>query len=208
MSAAHASASAATGSSPAPPGPPKAKSCGVCTDFKTIRRTKVKKDKSGHLSTSALPTAATAATAAASGPTPALSTPSTSTPPQPHPSTPYTPFPCPPDSTDLGNSSWTFLHTLAAYYPPHPTPAEQLSMRNFVSALSRFYPCGECASHLTREVIRHPPAVESREALSKWMCEVHNEVNERLGKPRFDCAKVDERWRDGSAGSDCFPDLQ
>jgi len=27
------------------------------------------------------------------------------------------------------------------------------------------------------------------------MCEMHNEVNERLGKDIFDCSRVDERWR-------------
>ena len=41
------------------------------------------------------------------------------------------------------------------------------------------------------------PAVNSREALSLWMCNVHNEVNRRLGKTEFDCAQVDERWKDG-----------
>ncbi|KAI8915481.1 ERV/ALR sulfhydryl oxidase domain-containing protein [Powellomyces hirtus] len=122
-------------------------------------------------------------------------------------SSPYQPFPCPPDSSTLGSSTWTFLHTMAAYYPETPSPAEQLSMRNFISALTRFYPCGYCADHLTTEVIRNPPTVQNNRALSTWFCEVHNEVNQRQGKPKFDCSKVFERWRDGAPGNDCFPDL-
>ncbi|KAG2133776.1 hypothetical protein DEU56DRAFT_871932 [Suillus clintonianus] len=32
---------------------------------------------------------------------------------------------------------------------------------------------------------------------TRWFCERHNEVNGKLGKQMFDCAKVDERWKDG-----------
>lgn len=49
----------------------------------------------------------------------------------------------------------------------------------------------------------HPPKVENREEFSHWMCEMHNEVNERLGKKLFDCSKVDERWRDGWKDGSC-----
>ena len=39
-------------------------------------------------------------------------------------------------------------------------------------------------------------------ALSLWLCAAHNEVNARLGKPRFECSleALKERW--GSCG--CF----
>ena len=44
----------------------------------------------------------------------------------------------------------------------------------------------------------------SREALSLWFCEFHNSVNEKLGKEKFECTNVLERWRygwkDGSCG--------
>lgn len=42
-----------------------------------------------------------------------------------------------------------------------------------------------------------PPDVRSGESLGQWLCERHNEVNEMLGKDRYDCAKVRERWKDG-----------
>lgn len=35
--------------------------------------------------------------------------------------TPDGALPCPPDYTDLGNSTWTFLHTVASYYPEQPS---------------------------------------------------------------------------------------
>jgi FAD-linked sulfhydryl oxidase len=111
---------------------------------------------------------------------------------------------CPPDAGELGRSTWTFLHTMAAYYPENPTMGEQLSMNAFIDGLSRFYPCGYCADHLQKEIKENPPKVKSNVELSDWFCQIHNEVNERQGKPKFDCSQVFERWRDGPKGSDCF----
>lgn len=46
-----------------------------------------------------------------------------------------------------------------------------------------------------------PPRVESRGAFAVWVCEQHNLVNEKLGKPLFPCdlATLDKRWRKGEA---------
>lgn len=43
----------------------------------------------------------------------------------------------------------------------------------------------------------------SRYNFSQWMCRLHNDVNRKLGKPEFDCSKVDERWRDGWKDGSC-----
>ena len=48
--------------------------------------------------------------------------------------------------------------------------------------------------------------VESREALSVWLCRQHNVVNAKLGKPAFPCdfKALDARWRTGA--KECWPD--
>lgn len=48
-----------------------------------------------------------------------------------------------------------------------------------------------------------PPKVESQKVLSRWLCDTHNVVNKKLGKPIFDCTKVNERWRDGWLDGSC-----
>lgn len=52
-----------------------------------------------------------------------------------------------------------------------------------------------------------PPdkAVGTREGVMKWLCERHNEVNEVLGKDKFDCSidNLDERWKDGPKDGSC-----
>lgn len=100
---------------------------------------------------------------------------------------------------EVGRATWTFLHTLAAQYPEHPTRQQQRDAKNLVDILTRMYPCGECARHFGELVRQSPPAVGSRRDFSMWMCEAHNTVNRRLGKPTFNCALVESRW----AGLEC-----
>lgn len=112
---------------------------------------------------------------------------------------------CPVDREELGRQSWTFLHTMAAYYPDNPSPDEQQRMKNMIEALSWFYPCQHCAAALRTSLEQNPPAVASRKELSLWMCEAHNEVSRQLGRPTVKCSieALDRRWRTGRA--DCWP---
>lgn len=111
---------------------------------------------------------------------------------------------CPPDASTLGQSTWTFLHTMAAYYPEKAELDQQKTMIGFIEGLSQFYPCDHCAEHLRTEIKINPPRVASNVELSDWFCQIHNEVNVRQGKPTFPCDRVFERWRDGSKRSKCF----
>ncbi|KAH9967523.1 ERV/ALR sulfhydryl oxidase domain-containing protein [Russula dissimulans] len=110
---------------------------------------------------------------------------------------------CPPDVEALGRATWTFLHTTAAYYPDSPTPTQRAHMLQLLHALPQLYPCSHCAGDLGTRMQRRPPDVRSRAALAAWLCATHNEVNFMLGKPTFDCSRVDERWRDGPKDGSC-----
>lgn len=110
---------------------------------------------------------------------------------------------CPADVEQLGRATWTFLHTTAAYYPERPSPNQRANMLGLLNSLPSLYPCSHCASHLGNNMQDHPPDVSGRFELSRWLCERHNDVNERLGKEKFDCAKTDERWKDGPQDGRC-----
>lgn len=64
-----------------------------------------------------------------------------------------------------------------------------------------------CSSHQTlfplHRLKTNQPDTSSGHALSQWFCRVHNDINIRLGKPEFDCSRVDERWRDGWKDGSC-----
>ncbi|KAI8426615.1 hypothetical protein MSG28_005395 [Choristoneura fumiferana] len=110
---------------------------------------------------------------------------------------------CPLDRKELGHYTWGFLHSMASYYPEKPSRSQQEAMSQFFNIFSQFYPCEPCALDFQDDIKEHPPKTESRNALAKWLCERHNTVNEKLGKPVFDCSKVHERWRDGWLDGSC-----
>ncbi|CAK1550903.1 unnamed protein product [Leptosia nina] len=110
---------------------------------------------------------------------------------------------CPLDKEELGNATWGFLHTLASYYPEKPSKIEADNMVKFFNIFSQFYPCEPCAQDFQEDIQKNPPKTKTREELAKWLCDRHNTVNEKLGKPLFDCSKVHERWRDGWLDGSC-----
>ncbi|KNZ74567.1 FAD-linked sulfhydryl oxidase ALR [Termitomyces sp. J132] len=173
---------------------PDGKPCKVCTAFRNWRpgTTKAidKERKGGQHSPSAVAamTALASGTAVASITTPTLNGP---------------PPDCPPDVEQLGRATWTFLHTTAAYYPERPTPTQRANMLMLLRSLPLLYPCSNCAEDFGEDIGKNPPDVSGRVGLSRWLCERHNAVNGKLGKKLFDCAKTDERWKDGPADGSC-----
>lgn len=97
----------------------------------------------------------------------------------------------------------------------NPTDDEQNALRSYFHLQARLYPCGECAAEFQQLLKKLPPQVRfaypvviypctyfillflqtsSRRAAALWLCHVHNQVNDRLGKPIFDCAFLDDTY--------------
>ena len=108
---------------------------------------------------------------------------------------------CPLDINALGDATWGMLHSTAAYYPENPTPQEQSLAAGLIHGIAGLYPCTHCRKDFQACVKEAPPRVENRRAFAVWVCEQHNAVNEKLGKPLFPCdiAMLDKRWRKGEA---------
>jgi len=85
----------------------------------------------------------------------------------------------------------------AAWYPDKPSKEDQSQMSAFMISLARFYPCTWCATDFQENVAQTPPATASRTELCQWICDQHNRVNEKKGKPIFACdmKTLDDRWR-------------
>jgi hypothetical protein len=102
----------------------------------------------------------------------------------------------------------------------HPTDDEREALKSYFYLTSRLYPCGECAAEFQQLLEHYPPQTASRLSASAWygsllspttamqlsflplrLCFVHNKVNERLEKPLFDCAHLDDEY-DCGCGDD------
>ncbi|XP_043708422.1 FAD-linked sulfhydryl oxidase ERV1 [Telopea speciosissima] len=95
---------------------------------------------------------------------------------------------------ELGRSTWTLLHTIAAQFPDHPTRQQRRDVKELMDILSRIYPCKECADHFKQVLRASPVQAGSQAEFAQWLCHVHNVVNRSLGKPNFPCQRVDARW--------------
>ena len=117
--------------------------------------------------------------------------------------TPKPPADCPPDVETLGRSSWTLLHSIAAQYPESPSATQQSDLLGFVRLFAKLYPCWTCAEDFQAYIARRQPVVGSRGDFGNWLCDAHNDVNRKLGKPEFDCKLWEERWRTGWKDGRC-----
>jgi FAD-linked sulfhydryl oxidase len=99
---------------------------------------------------------------------------------------------------ELGRHTWALLHSVAASYPSIPNAEQRKTIENFIYALADVYPCKICSGHFKEMLKEHPIKNKSREEFVYYLCDLHNKVNNRLGKPIYDCKKSFEIW-----GGDC-----
>lgn len=119
------------------------------------------------------------------------------------PSYDATPDDCPPDVEQLGRSTWTLLHSIAATYPNNPSADQKNHLMNFMTSFSHLYPCFYCADDFRDYMKKEKINVTNRDEFGKWLCNAHNAVNVKLGKPTFDCNLWKERWKDGWKDGRC-----
>lgn len=90
-----------------------------------------------------------------------------------------------------GFHQWAMLHLMAYTYPDNPTSARQESMLKYVTGMCNNLPCPGCSWHCKEYIKKHKPRVTSKEELTKYFVDFHNEVNVRLGKRRYSYEEAD-----------------
>ena len=82
-----------------------------------------------------------------------------------------------------GSQAWHFIHAVALTYPNEPTEQDKENYNKFFYSLPDVLPCPSCGINFLEKLDKNPPALESQETLWKWTVDVHNQVNEKNGKP-------------------------
>ena len=91
---------------------------------------------------------------------------------------------------------------MMARFPEKPSEDDSLALKTYIQLFARLYPCGECASHFQKLIAKYPPQVSGRNAAAGWACFVHNNVNERLKKPQFNCNDIGDFYDCGCGDED------
>lgn len=84
-----------------------------------------------------------------------------------------------------GPSMWHFLHTISFNYPVNPTKEEKDHYYNFIMSLKHVLPCKYCRENYKKNLKNtkfSKKIFKNRFTFSKYMYDLHEEVNCMLGK--------------------------
>ncbi|CCK68997.1 uncharacterized protein KNAG_0B05650 [Huiozyma naganishii CBS 8797] len=108
----------------------------------------------------------------------------------------YTQIP-PPSPEQIGRSSWTMLHAIAAKYPDQPDVVQKQEIGRFVKLFGKFYPVESQRDQISSYLVKDKLNVESKRQFAGWLNSFHNEINRKLGKEQFDFKFWENRWVNG-----------
>ena len=84
-----------------------------------------------------------------------------------------------------GPSMWHFLHTMSFNYPVKPSKEDKESYYNYLLSLQKVLPCRYCRDNYTSNLKKAKfsrRVLKNRETFSKFIYNLHEEVNCMLGK--------------------------
>tara|TARA_B100001029_G_C15060429_1_gene457957 strand:- start:2899 stop:3546 length:648 start_codon:yes stop_codon:yes gene_type:complete len=88
-------------------------------------------------------------------------------------------------TTVWGPSLWHSLHVISFNYPVKPTKKDKKNYKRFIMDLKYVLPCGKCRKNLPKNLKKVPlnnKALKNRENFSRWMYELHEQINYMLNK--------------------------
>lgn len=103
----------------------------------------------------------------------------------------------PKDPASWGSSFWVTAHTVAAAFPLDPTETDKNKFKAYFDSFEFVLPCTECRENWSSVLEKRPliqAALTSRIALCRWVLDVHNLVNEKLGKKTFNWKQLTSRF--------------
>ena len=84
-----------------------------------------------------------------------------------------------------GPSMWHTLHTISFNYPVKPTNDDKKKYLNFFKSLKDILPCKYCRINYKKNIKSVPlnlNTMKNRYTFSKWVYDLHEEINRMLGK--------------------------
>ena len=85
-----------------------------------------------------------------------------------------------------GPSMWHTLHTISFNYPVNPDSETKKKYFEFFNSIENILPCKYCRINLKKNMKKVPlklsTTMKNRESLSRWVYNLHEEINRMLGK--------------------------
>jgi len=96
-----------------------------------------------------------------------------------------------------GPNFWTTFDFVAFNYPNRPSKEQQDTIRIFFETMAKVLPCETCKKEFGQLLKQFPlsdTTLKDRDSLTHWLVNVHNQVNERLGKPQVPYETVKAKY--------------
>jgi hypothetical protein len=77
------------------------------------------------------------------------------------------------------------MHIVSRGVSATPSSQEQEGMRSFYESLQVVIPCPICREHYKHALAAMPPRLGTRADAIEWVYDIHNYINEQLGKPQY-----------------------
>ncbi len=97
----------------------------------------------------------------------------------------------------FGPSAWKFMHSVAFTFPNDAEEGLRNQYKSFFESIGHILPCPGCSVHFRQYMEKHPVDVSSREALARWVYDVHCDVNTRSRKPSPTYEEVEKAYAGG-----------
>ena len=104
---------------------------------------------------------------------------------------------------EWGRHAWAFLHSASFSYPETPNTTQINSAKQVFTNIGNILPCPVCRDHYNKNIKKNPPRVNSQEELSRWLVEIHNEVNRSRLRETVDYDAVKRHYLENSHELDC-----
>lgn len=94
-----------------------------------------------------------------------------------------------------GQDYWRVMHAATFLYPEDPADIDKTRMLTFLRLIPFLLPCSACGFHFA-QYIQNPATgltdsvLSSRDTLTRWLVEAHNDVNRRVGKAEVKYERV------------------
>lgn len=106
------------------------------------------------------------------------------------------------DKNVWGKPMWSTIHLVALGYPENPSADIAIKYNQFFISIAHVIPCDDCRKHFISLVTDNPPALDNRDTLFKWTVDIHNSVNERLGKEKVSYENAYSLWKNKGSLND------
>lgn len=87
-----------------------------------------------------------------------------------------------------GTHGWKFMHYITLAYPENPSEEDKKTIKTYFTNVGNVLPCYSCRLNYKKHLQKRPlnnMVVSSEKNLSKWLVDIHNDINEAHGKRRY-----------------------